>query len=225
MSKSITIEQIASTAAFQGLTLEQVKEMLSRTGVIVKHFHKGDYVYLSGDIIENLCLVFHGQVQIIREDAWGEKSIVDSVMNGECFGENGFGTRVPSVLNYYVTKDCDIFMLPFNRMTLSVIQDAGIYSRFFSNFAAILAATSSRLIDKVDILGKKTLRGKIMTYLEQQALSHGSEVVQIPFSRTDLASYLDADRSAMTRELGRMAQEGIVSFQKNTFTIPKQRKV
>ena len=45
------------------------------------------------------------------------------------------------------------------------------------------------------------------------------ENITIPFNRTDLANYLDADRSALTRELARMKEEGIIDYNKNTFTI------
>ena len=36
---------------------------------------------------------------------------------------------------------------------------------------------------------------------------------------TDLANYLDADRSALTRELARMREEGLIDYNKNTFEL------
>ena len=58
-----------------------------------------------------------------------------------------------------------------------------------------------------------------MAYLEQEAKYNGSDKFTIPFNRTDLANYLDADRSALTRELARMRADGLISFEKNTFEI------
>jgi CRP-like cAMP-binding protein len=43
--------------------------------------------------------------------------------------------------------------------------------------------------------------------------------ITIPFNRTDLANYLDADRSALTRELSRMREDGLIDFEKNTFVL------
>lgn len=68
---------------------------------------------------------------------------------------------------------------------------------------------------------KKTLRGKIMTYLEQEAKRNGSTEFEIPFNRTDMANYLDADRSALTRELARMKDCGLIDFDKRNFKILK----
>ena len=60
-----------------------------------------------------------------------------------------------------------------------------------------------------------------MAYLEQEARNKESHQFTIPFHRTDLANYLDADRSALTRELARMKDEGIIDYTKNTFTLLK----
>ena len=87
------------------------------------------------------------------------------------------------------------------------------------NIVSILADNNTRLIEKTEILCKKTLRSKIMAYLEQEARYNGSDSFEVPFNRTDLANYLDADRSAMTRELARMKAEGLIDFTKNNFTI------
>ena len=54
---------------------------------------------------------------------------------------------------------------------------------------------------------------------EFQIIIIKSKKFTIPFSRTDLANYLDADRSALTRELTRMRDEGIITFEKNTFVL------
>ena len=52
-----------------------------------------------------------------------------------------------------------------------------------------------------------------MTYLEQEAKRNGSTEFEIPFNRTDMANYLDADRSALTRELARMKDCGLIDFE------------
>ena len=87
------------------------------------------------------------------------------------------------------------------------------------NIVSILADNNTRLIEKTEILCKKTLRSKILAYLEQEARNHGCRSFTIPFNRTDLANYLDADRSALTRELARMKEEGLIDFTKNNFEL------
>lgn len=219
MASRVTTEEIAQTSLFKGFTLDQVKDLLSRTGVLVKHFHRNDYVYLAGDNIDNLCVVINGKVQIIKEDIAGEKSILGTLEPGDTFAENNFAARTHSVLSYSVVDDSDIFMLNFGRLTMKIIQNPELFSKFFHNLMEISGQNTAKLLAKVDILGKRSLRGKIMAYLEQEAQLHNSPTFELPFNRTDMANYLDADRSAMTRELCKMRDEGLIKFEKNVFMI------
>jgi len=216
----MTIEQAAKSNLFRNMNLDEVKDLLSKLNMLTKHVQKNDYIYLAGDLIENLCVVVNGSVQVVREDVNGEKSIVGALTAGETFGENHFAaTEKESAVSYLATETSDILLLPFNRMTMSVLGDINLYSKFFTNMVTIVADHNNELIEKVDILGKKTLRGKIMAYLEQQATTKKTRKFEVGFNRTDMANYLDADRSAMTRELARMKDEGLIDFNKHMFAI------
>ena len=204
---------------FSGLGREQINEVLQKFHGMIKHFPKADYIYLAGDAVENLCVVLEGTVQMIKEDIWGEKSIIANLGAGSVFGENFLGKLGErSVVSYFAASDSEILMLPLGRMLFeSAGSEAG--RRVMCNIVSILADNNTRLIEKTEILCKKTLRSKIMAYLEQEARYNGARKFTIPFNRTDLANYLDADRSALTRELARMRDEGLIAFEKNTFEI------
>ncbi|MDD7140823.1 MAG: helix-turn-helix domain-containing protein [Phascolarctobacterium succinatutens] len=123
------------------------------------------------------------------------------------------------MVSYFAASDSEILMLPLGRMLFDGSNHNETNRRLMCNIVSILADNNTRLIEKTEILCKKTLRGKIMAYLEQEARYNGSDKFTIPFNRTDLANYLDADRSALTRELARMRADGLISFEKNTFEI------
>ena len=69
-----------------------------------------------------------------------------------------------------------------------------------------------------------SIREKLLTYLTRQAERTGSATFQVPMGRTELAEYLCTDRSAMTRELSRMREEGLIDFDKRTFTLLDWKK-
>lgn len=207
---------------FSGLGRDEINEVLQKFHGMIKHFPKSDYIYLAGDAVESLCVVLEGTVQMIKEDMWGEKSIIANLSSGSVFGENFLGKLGErSVVSYFAASDSEILMLPLGRMLFeSAGSEAG--RRMMCNIVSILADNNTRLIEKTEILCKKTLRSKIMAYLEQEAKYNGAQKFTIPFNRTDLANYLDADRSALTRELARMRDEGLIAFEKNTFEILQQ---
>ena len=205
---------------FDGLAHDEINEVLQKFHGMIKHFPKSDYIYLAGDCVENLCVVVQGTVQMIKEDIWGEKSIIANLGIGSVFAENFLGRMGDkSVVSYFAASDSEVLMLPLGKLLFESNTEAS--RRLMCNIVSVLADNNTRLIEKTEILCKKTLRGKILAYLEQEAKTAGSNRFTIPFNRTDLANYLDADRSALTRELARMRDEGIVSFEKNTFELLK----
>lgn len=204
---------------FKGLAREEINEVLQKFHGLIKHFPKSDYIYLAGDCVENLCVVLEGTVQMIKEDIWGEKSIIANLGVGSVFAENFLGKLGDrSVVSYFAASDSEVLMLPLGKMLFDN-SNSEANRRLMCNIVSILADNNTRLIEKTEILCKKTLRSKIMAYLKQEAKYNGTRKFTIPFNRTDLANYLDADRSALTRELARMRDEGLIAFEKNTFEI------
>ena len=205
---------------FQGLDREEINEVLQKFHGLIKHFPKSDYIYLAGDCVENLCVVLEGTVQMIKEDIWGEKSIIANLGVGSVFAENFLGQLGDrSSVSYFVASDSEVLMLPLGRTLFDSDTSSKASQRLMCNIVSILADNNTRLIEKTEILCKKTLRSKILAYLEQEARNHGCRSFTIPFNRTDLANYLDADRSALTRELARMKEEGLIDFTKNNFEL------
>ncbi len=210
----------ADIPLFNGLAREEINEVLQRFHGLIKHFPKSDYIYLAGDCVENLCVVLEGTVQMIKEDIWGEKSIIANLGSGSVFAENFLGKLGDrSVVSYFAASDSEVLMLPLGKMLFDSSSHSEANRRLMCNIVSILADNNTRLIEKTEILCKKTLRSKILAYLEQEAKYNNNTRFTIPFNRTDLANYLDADRSALTRELARMREEGLIYFEKNTFEL------
>ncbi len=84
---------------------------------------------------------------------------------------------------------------------------------------AALAAKNILLNQKIQHLSRRSTREKLLSYLSDQATRAGANEFDIPFNRQELADYLCVDRSAMSGELSRMQQEGILSFHFNHFIL------
>ena len=75
------------------------------------------------------------------------------------------------------------------------------------------------LTKKMDIITPKSLRERVMVYLSQESVKQGSRTITVPFNRQQMADYLSVDRSALSAELSRMQRDGVISYEKNRFTI------
>lgn len=218
------VQNLLSLPLFKGLASEEVDNILKKVNALVKHFEKSDYIYLAGDAVESIGIVVAGTVQMIKEDIMGDKSIITTMTSGSIFAENFLGNNKndeKTNVSYFAASDSEVLMVPFSKVLNDIGNNDPGHNKLLANMISIMASNNAQLIEKTEILCKKTLRGKIITYLEQEAKRNGSNEFTIPFNRTDMANYLDADRSALTRELSRMKESGLIDFEKRDFKILK----
>jgi CRP-like cAMP-binding protein len=83
----------------------------------------------------------------------------------------------------------------------------------------IIANKNIMLMQKIEQLSKRTTREKVLAYLSAEAQKGGKNYFNIPFSRQEMADYLSVDRSAMSSELGKMREEGLIDFDRNHFKL------
>ena len=92
-------------------------------------------------------------------------------------------------------------------------------AKLLRNLVTIFAQKNRTLSGRIFCTTSKSIRGRVVTYLSAQALEQGSHTFSIPFDRQQLADFLNVDRSALSKELGRMRKEGLLEFRKNRFTL------
>lgn len=93
------------------------------------------------------------------------------------------------------------------------------HHRLIENMVQLIGDKNVQLMQKIEVISKKTLREKIMAYLQNQSIEQHSKSFTIPLGRLELAAYLCADRSALTRELSCMQKDGLIWYSKNTFKL------
>ncbi len=91
--------------------------------------------------------------------------------------------------------------------------------KFVTNLLSISAHKNLILSERGFHTAPKTIRGRVMSYLNSVSLQKRSREFDIPFDRQQLADYLNLDRSALSKELGKMQRDGLISARKNHFII------
>jgi CRP-like cAMP-binding protein len=83
----------------------------------------------------------------------------------------------------------------------------------------VLAQKNLALSQRIFNVTPKTIRGKVISYLSSVSQKKGSNEFDIPFNRQQLADYLGVDRSALSSELSRMQEEGIIETHRSHFVL------
>lgn len=124
-------------------------------------------------------------------------------------------------VSFLAATPCTVLFLPFYRVIHTCNMTCTFHHRLIENMVRMIGDKNVQLMRKIEIVSKRTLREKILTYLRLQAEAQHSQCITVPLGRVELADYLCANRSALTRELAAMKQEGILDYDKNTFVLLK----
>lgn len=205
---------------FAGIRTDDLQGMLGCTGYHRAQYQKGDALILEEEHIRHIGLVLSGSVDMVKEDLWGSKSLLMRIGRSDLFGESfACCEDTLSAVTFLAAEDTDVLFIPFHRIMHTCTNACDFHHRLVENMVRIIAAKNRDLMRKVEIVSKKTLRDKILTYLSVQAQNRNSRYFQIPLSRGELAEYLCADRTALSRELAAMRDDGLIDFDKNVFKI------
>ena len=96
-----------------------------------------------------------------------------------------------------------------------------MHLRFLRNLTVNLAEKTVMLGRKITILSHRTTAKRLMTYLHGQSIRNNSLSFDIPFDRQALADFLCVERSALSAEIGKLCDEGVIAVRKNHFEILK----
>jgi CRP-like cAMP-binding protein len=112
----MSLENLKDLPLFEGMSLEEMGEVLSKVNVVVKRFFKYDSIVLAGDYVDHVCILINGNVQMVKEDILGDKTILANISAGSLFAETFFGRSYDhSVVSFFAMENCEILMLPFKK--------------------------------------------------------------------------------------------------------------
>ena len=207
-----------NTPLFEGIVPQDRMAMLSCTGYHVGAFRKGDVVAFEDENIKHIGIVVSGAVDMIKEDIWGNKTMLVRIHKNEVFGETfACGSDNLSVVTFLVSEDSKILFMPFDRVMRNCTMACQFHLRLIENMVRVIANKNRDLMRKVEAVSKRSIREKLLAYLSIQAQAQKSRYFEIPLGRVELAEYLCVDRSALTRELVKMKEDGLIDYDKNCF--------
>lgn len=205
---------------FADIGEDDLSFLLQCLDATVKTYPKDSIIFLSGSKVNQIGILLSGQLQVIREDIAGNRSILTEINPGELFAEAFVCAEVEkSPVTVLATTPCEVLMIQFRYIFQSCHAACEFHSKLIENMMLILASKNMQLTTKIRVLSQRTTREKIMEYLFIQAERAERKQFTIPFSRNELADFLCVDRSAMSRELSRMQDDGLIKYDKNKFEL------
>lgn len=211
---------ICSSPLFSGLAEEETEAILGCLSASQESLERQQFLLRRGDRTAAMGLVLSGSVHIIREDFWGNRNIIATAGPGELFAETYACTAGATLdVSVVAAETARVMYLEVGRILNTCSPSCQFHERLIRNLLTVLAGKNLLLNEKLIHMAQRSTRDKLLSYLSAEAQRRGSASFTIPFNRQQLADYLSVDRSAMSNELGKMRDEGLLRFDKNSFQL------
>ena len=218
MKKYIPI--LKRTKLFAGVDENEIDAMLSCLDARLHEYKKGEYVLHQGEHLNHITVLVSGELHIQRDDYWGNRAIVNRIAVGEMFGEAYIAPESGGLLNDVVAvEDSAVIFFDVRRIITVCSSACRFHSMVVQNLFFAISEKNKALVQKLGHISKRTTREKLISYLSEEAKRQNSASFTIPFNRQQLADFLSVDRSAMSNELCKMRDEGMLEFEKNQFKL------
>jgi len=205
---------------FTNVNKDEITAMLGCLNASVIAADKDAFIFHEGEPARYVGIVLSGNVQIIRDDYFGNRSIVDTVGPGELFGETFACAEVEEIpVSVMASEKSEIMLVDCRRIIVTCGNSCEFHNKMIHNLLRVVARKNLNFNRKIEIISKRTTRDKLMTYLMNQAKKCNSDKFSIPFDRQELADYLGVERSALSAEMSRMRKDGLIEYNKNIFRI------
>ena len=214
------IQGVNNYPLFAGIEGNHLISLLSCLTAEQRTYAKDEFIFMADNKAESVGIVLTGGVYVIQEDYFGSRSIIARIDPGGMFGE-AFSCAEMDVLPVSVlaAETSGIMLIDYRKIVTSCTSSCVFHTKLIKNMLRILAEKNIMLTRKMEHLSKRTIREKLLSFLSRQAVTAKSAIVTIPFNRQELADYLCADRSALSRELSLMQNEGLIKYNKSSFEL------
>ena len=208
------------TKLFSGVGDDDISTMLTCLGARLLTYKKGEHVLRQGEHLSDILVLAEGSLHIQRDDYWGNRSILGHIGVGEIFGEAYVAPESGTLLNDVIAvEDSAVFFFDVKRVISTCSSACRFHTMVVQNLFFAISEKNRGLVQKLDYMSRRTTREKLLSYLSEEAKKQNSASITLPFNRQQLADYLSVDRSAMSNELCKMRDEGILEFEKNRFRL------
>ena len=214
------IPVLKRTKLFSGVGDDDISTMLTCLGSILLTYKKGEHVLRQGEHLSDILVLAEGSLHIQRDDYWGNRSILGHIGVGEIFGEAYVAPESGTLLNDVIAvEDSAVFFFDVKRVISTCSSACRFHTMVVQNLFFAISEKNRGLVQKLDYMSRRTTREKLLSYLSEEAKKQNSASITLPFNRQQLADYLSVDRSAMSNELCKMRDEGLLEFEKNRFRL------
>lgn len=210
---------LRGTSLLRGMRDDELDKMLDCFAPRVRRYQKGELLMLAGYETREVGILLEGSITALKNTPDGSSVAITEMSTGGLFGDVLSGSSTKSPVSVMAQTDCLAIYLPYDKIIHPCAHLHESHLQLLQNLVLTISNKYFALDRRVELLICKSLRVRISLWLLEQAEEAGQDTFAVPLTRAGLAEYLNCDRSALSRELGRMQREGLIETFRGSFKI------
>jgi len=205
---------------FQGLSNADIEEIKRSLAIAEKKYSKHENIINQGELIKMIGILNRGNAISVKYHLEGTTQILRIYNEGEVFSLDTVNTLLSKSPTTLISQtDASVVFIPYEQIFEldEISQEAK--KTILTNGNQILSNEVIRLTYKIDVLSKRTIREKILTYLRLICERYCSSTVNIGMNQEQFAQYLCVNRSVLSKELSRMREAGLIDYRGSQYTV------
>ena len=209
-----------STPLLEGIGEQDLEKTLLLLHSRYITFDGGDLIRNSDSERRCAAYLVYGHADGYVYDEVGNRSILHLFMPGQMLScGKVFGDQPMPSFDIVAREECGVLIFMTDSVPTSACKSRALADTVKNNVARSLAELNVELLATLDMRLRRTIRAKLLAYLNHERKRQGSKEFDIVYNRQELADYLCVDRSALSRELGNLRDEGLVRYTRNHFEL------
>lgn len=219
MDQETMLSVLKDGLLFRNMEDAEILETLETTASHRRTYPKRTLVMRDGELMSQVGVILSGNLHLFHIDANGNSNLMEELGAGEPIGLLNAIGGYRLHISAEATKETEILFLNVSQLLRNNVLTAPVQIRFLQNLTLAVAQQAHRLTRKLEDSIRRSTRERLQDYLSDQFHKAGSRTFSIPLNRQDLADFLFVDRSAMSNELCKMRDEGLLKFEKSKFEL------
>lgn len=201
-----------SLPIFSGLTKEQVQLVLDISCATVKKYEKGQWIQRAHEQANDIMVLLEGRANVISVDRFGNDTVNYPFSRGTLMGGAvAYRNAGKSFISVETSTEAVVLKMPYEKILQIGGQYPSVLNVVLTNIMESYSKKMIIMMEKVEVLSQRSLKERIIVYLQQQQYHQHCSQVSVP-GRVQMAKKMCCHRSALTRELSVMREEGILEF-------------
>jgi len=210
---------LKNTTLFAGIDDAGLDCLLACLCPFRRSYGRGESLLRAGQSAGQVGVVLTGSIEAFRTAPDGDRILVSRMGPGGVFGDVLGGSSLTSPVTVAAVEPCEVLFFSYQKLLVHCQNSCAAHTLLLQNLVRSISDKYFVLSRRVDLLLLKTLRAKVSAFLLSEAQRAGAATFTVPFTRAQLAEYLNCDRSALSRELSRMQTEGLIETYKSSFKL------